>query len=352
MMSSVRAPWSRQLYTMRRSRLSALVTVIVSAAIIVAGCSTPISKGAPDGKAVQSAVNNYQSTPATQAFDPGADAPLPKYRIVAAYGILGGIEINGPASTLQLLDNFQPQMQALGKQYADLDPTHPVKFALDLVVNSFDLCASPRYCSSWATDDIINQYVDYCQKHDMLLFLDVQLGTEPVTEAMTNHLLPYLQKYPFVELALDTEFHFPDNAYGHSLAAEYARGWMDITDINWTIDKLAQLSLQQHLPRKVLLVHQFATEVIRCDNDKQGIVCKDKIKRDPNVSLVFQTDGFGAVDAKLFGYYAFVQQQLIQYGGYKVFFHYPDSGAYDTPLQSPADVMRQLFPQPLFISYQ
>lgn len=351
-MSSVQAPWSRQKYRIRQPRLSALLGITLSVMLLLVGCAAPISQGAPSGKAVQSAVSNYQGTPVVQSFDPGVDAPLPKYRIVAAYGILGGIEVNGPASTLEMLDNFQPQLQALGKQYADLDPTHPVKYALDLVVNSFDLCQSPRYCSSWATTDIIDRYVAYCQQHDMLLFLDVQLGTEPVTEAMTNHLLPYLQKYPFVELALDTEFHFPDNAYGHSQAAAYGRGWMDVTDINWTIDKLAQLSLQKHLPRKVLLVHQFATEVIQCDNGTQGMVCKNKIKRDPNVSIVFQTDGFGAVDAKLFGYYAFVQQQLVQYGGYKVFFHYPDSGAFDTPLQSPADVMRQLFPQPLFISYQ
>lgn len=351
-MSSARARWFRQTSGIRRPREIALISVVMSAVLILVGCATSASQGAPHGKAVQSAISTYQGTPTTQAFDPSVDAPLPSHRIVAAYGILGGIVVNGPASTIDLLDNFQPQLQALGKQYADLDPTHPVKLAIDLVVNSFDLCQSPRYCSSWATNDIIDRYVDYCQKHDLLLFLDVQLGTEPVTEAMTNHLLPYLQKYSFVELALDTEFHFPDNPYGHSQAAAYARGWMDVSDINWTIDKLAHLSLQQHLPRKVLIVHQFATEVIKCDNDKQGIECKDKIKRDPNVSIVFQTDGFGAVDAKLFGYYAFVQQQLIQYGGYKVFFHYPDSGAYDTPLQSPADVMRQLFPQPLFISYQ
>lgn len=351
-MSSVQTSWFRQANSIRRPRESALTGLILSAILLLVGCAAPASRGAPSGKAVQSAIATYQGTPGGQAFDPNVGAPLPGNRIIAAYGIVGGIQVNGPASTLELLDNFQPKFQDLAKQYADLDPTHPVKLALDLVVNTFDLCQSPRYCSTWATDDIIKQYVDYCQKHDLLLFLDVQLGTEPVTEAMTNHLLPYLQKYPFVELALDTEFHFPDTPDGHAGAAAYDRGWMDITDINWTIDKLAQLSLQQHLPRKVLIIHQFATEVIRCDNGVQGLPCKNKIKRDPNVSIVFQTDGFGAVDAKLFGYYAFVQQQLIQYGGYKVFFQYPGSGAFDTPLQSPADVMRQLFPQPLFISYQ
>ncbi|MGZ3673922.1 MAG: hypothetical protein ACXVCO_06395, partial [Ktedonobacterales bacterium] len=77
-----------------------------------------MSQGMPSGKAVQSAIATYQGTPGAQAFDPSIGAPLPNNRIIAAYGIVGGIEVNGPASTLQLLDNFQPKFQELGKQYA------------------------------------------------------------------------------------------------------------------------------------------------------------------------------------------------------------------------------------------
>jgi hypothetical protein len=42
---------------------------------------------------------------------------------------------------------------------------------------------------------------------------------------------------------------------------------------------------------------------------------------------------------------------MIQYGGYKLFFQYPGAGAGDNPLQTPAQVM-QVYPQPLFISYE
>ena len=55
-------------------------------------------------------------------------------------------------------------------------------------------------------------YIDFCQQHNLLLFFDLQLGTEPVKDAVMNHVLTYLEKYPFVELALDTEFHFPNNS--------------------------------------------------------------------------------------------------------------------------------------------
>jgi hypothetical protein len=58
-------------------------------------------------------------------------------------------------------------------------------------------------------------------------------------------------------------------------------------------------------------------------------------------------------------YQAFVQLDLLEYGGYKVFYYYSDSGiAYDyddngdKQVQSPQDIMQQVFPQPLFISYQ
>lgn len=119
-------------------------------------------------------------------------------------------------------------------------------------------------------------------------------------------------------------------------------GWMDATEINWTIDKLADISLQNHLPRKVLIIHEWNHAVL---------TNKDKIKLNPNVSIVLQSDGFGSTFDKLYDYQVFVQQELIQYGGYKIFFQYPGAGAGDNPVQTPAEIM-QIFPQPLFISYE
>ncbi|HLJ82492.1 MAG TPA: hypothetical protein VKT52_13460, partial [Ktedonobacterales bacterium] len=106
---------------------------------------------------------------------------------------------------------------------------------------------------------------------------------------------------------------------------------------------------QYQLPRKVLIVHQWNPAVLP---DKQNI------HPNPNVSLVLQSDGFGGYDNKLGDYQIFVQQDLLEYGGYKLFFHYCDGGcSYDidpngvAQPQTPQQVM-QVFPQPLFISYQ
>lgn len=337
--------------------LLAMMTLV----LVLAGCkASPNLQSNAVGNGASLSITTWQSS---KPFDPAVGAPLPNNRIVAVYGISGGVQFNGAASSLAMLDAFLPQLQALGKQYATADPTHPVKLALDLVINVIQPCAwYPKYCTSWAPDaskmidgikiDGIQDYIDYCQKHDLLLFLDLQLGVEPVADALVYSdkqdnpvpLITYLAKYPFVELALDTEFHFPNTPEGYAMAAGYpcCLGWMDAAEVNWTIDKLAQISLQNHLPRKVLVLHQWNTAVL---------TNKDKIKTNPDTSLVLQSDGFGALSDKLTDYQVFVQQHMIQYGGYKLFFQYPGTNAGDSPLQTPAEVL-QVFPQPLFISYE
>jgi hypothetical protein len=329
----------------RLSRLGAFFLVLLMVALALTSCgSTTPSQTTTSGGAAKLAVATWL---ASKPFDPSVGAPLPTNRIVTAYGIVNGTEFNGPASTLEYLDRFLPQLQDLGRQYAAADPTHPVKLGIDLVINVIQPCyAFPKYCASWADDATLQAYVDYCKKHDLLLFFDLQLAVQPVPDAV-NFILPYLTKYPFVELALDTEFHFPNTPAGYAQAAGYpcCTGSVYASDINWTIDKLAQVSLENHLPRKVLLVHEF-TPVAVPD--------KEKIKIDPNVSLVIQADGFGAVNDKLYKYGLFLQETNMQYGGYKVFLDYTASypgTAHDTPVQTPADVM-QIFPQPLFISYE
>ena len=344
-MGRMRALWLSRAGRSPRSRAAAVTLALLAVLIVFAGCSA-FGGSEPVGHAIAlSSASAKASTPAAPAFDPSVGAPLPNNRIVAAYGIVGGVDFNGPASSLDMLSNFLPQLQQLGQQYAALDPTHPVKLGIDLVVNTIQPCSAyPKYCSSWPDDSVIQTYVDFCQQHNLLLFFDLQLGTEPVKDAVMNHALPFLQKYPFTELALDTEFHFPNTPQGYADAAGYpcCLGWMNADEINWASDELAQISQQQQLPRKVLVVHEWNSAVLPD---------KDKIKLNPNVSLVLQSDGFGYVGTKLGDYQVFVQQDLLQYGGYKLFFQYNGGTAYDTPLQSPQDVM-QLFPQPLFISYE
>ena len=348
-MGSFRFISARRIRRGRRSHALAGALWVACAALLLVGCNA--SPKVTVGKAAIVSTPSAQSTATT--FDPSVGAPLPYNRIVAAYGIVGGGPPNGPASTIDSLDAFLPHLQQLGQQYASLDAIHPAKLGVDLVVNVLQQCSAfPKWCASWVDDQTMQAYIDYCRQHNLLLFLDVQLGVEPVSDAVANHLATYLTKYPFVELALDTEFHFPNTPDCYSKAAGYpcCLGWMNADEINWAINDLAQISMQNHLPRKVLIVHQWNPAVLPD---------KDNVKLNPNVSVVLQSDGFGGYDNKLGDYQVFVQQDLLEYGGYKLFFDYcPDSClAYDidpngnAQVQSPQDVLN-LFPQPLFVSYQ
>jgi hypothetical protein len=352
----------------RRTRvgLSRLATLCLVVTMLFVGCSVGGAQatGAANGRGATLPTAAPSSTIVT-GFDPSVGAPLPTNRIVAAYGIVGGTDFNGPASNLDLLAAYLPTLQNTGKQFEALDPVHPVKLGLDLVINVIQLCPFGDYCSSWADDGVLQQYIDFCQQHDLLLFFDLQLVTEPVQHAVTTHLLKYLQKYSFVELALDTEFHFMDNAEGKYEAASYPNftGCVQATDINWATDQLAQISETYHLPRKVLLLHQFSSVVFNSTNPcYAGTSTKSQIALNPDVSIVLQADGYGQFQDKETDYTYFVQRALIEYGGYKVFLRYdscPTSPpcAFDVDpngvgrAQTPQELM-QIFPQPLFISYE
>lgn len=278
-------------------------------------------------------------------FDPSRGAPLPSHRIIAVYGIIYGAEGNGFASTLPMLNGYLPQLTQLGRQYAALDPTHGVEPAVDLVVNPLKPCSeAPNWCSFWPPAATMQAYVRFCRQHHLLLFFDLQLGTEPVQDAIMHHLLPYLERYRFAEVALDTEFHFPNTAAGYADAQNYpcCLGWMDASEINWVEAELASISRREHLPRKVLVIHQWDPSVIHN---------KDQIRLNPDVSLVVQSDGWGATYYKLNNYTRFVQQSPVEYGGYKIFLPHVGDTEFDVPVQTPQQVL-QLFPQPLFVSYQ
>jgi hypothetical protein len=328
----------------RWARLVALVASLLCLAVLLASCDL-IPSTTTSALKSPSATTAPPATPTAVPFDPAVGAPLPTHRIVAAYGIVGGGPANGPASSLELLDGWLPQLQQLGNQYAALDPTHPVMLGIDLVVNVIQPCGPyPQWCASWADDATIQAYIAYCQQHHLLLFFDLQLATEPVADAVNAHLLPYLAKYPFTELALDTEFHFPNTSAGFADAAGYpcCLGWMNADEINWAIGALAHIAVANHLPRKILIVHQWTPPVLPD---------KDQVRRDPNTSVVLQSDGWGGTENKLGDYQQFVQQDLLEYGGYKLFMPHDGDTQVDYPLQAPEAVMR-VFPQPLFISYQ
>jgi hypothetical protein len=263
---------------------------------------------------------------------------------VLFYGIAWSmIDHNGPASIHPF--TFLPQLQQLGQEYTAADPKHPAKLGLDVVVNVADQCSPGNsLCDHFVQPSIIQSYIDFCQEHNLYLFLDLQFGRASVQDVV-SYLLPYLERYPFVELALDTEFHF----YPYMLGGPpFELGNVTGEDINWTIDQLAQIPMKYHVPEKVLMIHEWTPG---------ALVDKSAIKTNKLVSIVLHSDGFGYASNKIADYHQFVQVEKIQYGGFKLFFNYADCPSttvgcsFDNPQWTPQQVL-SLTPPPLVVSYE
>ena len=253
---------------------------------------------------------------------------LPDNRLVIYYGnplspVMGPL---GAYSDDELITKLHAQAQV----YADLDPTHPVVPAFDYVTPVAQ--PVPMQDGSWVyrmPDDSIEHYADLAYSNHMLFFFDMQIGHSPIQKEV-NILWPYLQR-PGVDLALDPEF---DMAPGAVPGVQFGR--MYAAEINGVIDQLSNLVLTQHLPPKILIIHQFLPEMLP---DWQNIKLK------PGVELVTCVDGFGSPAAKSDDYQVFDKMQLIQYPGMKLFYNL------DKPLMSPADVLA-LNPSPVMVMYQ
>ena len=253
---------------------------------------------------------------------------LPTDRFVIYYGnpFSSAMGPLGAYSDDELLAKLRQQAQT----YADLDPQHPVIPAFDYVTPVAQ--ASATADGTWRArmpDDSIEHYRNLANSNHMLFFMDMQIAHSTV-QSEVNSVWSFLQQ-PGVDLALDPEFDMPP---GTTPGIEF--GHMSASEINWVIDKLSNLVLTQHLPPKILIIHQFRESMLP---DWQNIRIK------PGVEVVTSVDGFGAPKAKIDDYRIFDKQQLIQYPGFKLFYRW------DQPLMSPSEVLK-MNPPPLMVMYQ
>jgi hypothetical protein len=253
---------------------------------------------------------------------------LPEHRLVVFYGnplssVMGPL---GQFSDNDLITKLQQQAQV----YASLDPAHPVVPAFDYVTPIVQ--PVPMDDGSWVyrmPADSIEHYINLANANHMLFFFDMQLGHSTIQKEV-NLVWPYLER-PGVDLTLDPEFDMPpgaipDQVFGHMSAAE----------INWAIHQLSTLVQSEHLPPKILIIHQFREDMLP---DWQNI------KLEPGVQVITCVDGFGTPSEKIDDYQIFDKEQLLQYPGMKLFYKL------DIPLMSPTDVLA-LNPPPMMVMYQ
>lgn len=257
---------------------------------------------------------------------------LPQYRILAYYGhphdsnmgILGQYGVDGD------LDGLRLELEEQAEEYQKADPSRPIKLAFEVIATVAQ--GTEQEDGTWLLNTdapTIQEYIDYAAEHDMLIFLDVQIGRRGV-EAELEVVREWLE-YPHVHLALDPEFAIED---GQTPGRHI--GSITAADVQYAQEYLAGLTAELGLPPKVLIVHQFLLGMIKN---------KEQIEPYPGVQLVVDMDGHGPPDTKLNTYGAVISSDPIEFNGVKLFYDQ------DLPLLTPREIIG-LDPSPDLIIYQ
>ena len=321
-----------------------IVSTIIVAPILNIGSAAPISSLV--GRAVASS-----PTP-TPTFDPDQGAVLPTHRIVAFYAVPYA-EPTGPAYAPT--DSMLAALKRQGAAYEQIDPEHPVQLGIDLVVSVPDRYPGPQGTYSHHVDTgTIQTYIDFCGKNDLLLFLDLNFGQSPIMKEV-SYFLPYLAKYSFVHMAIDPEWMFPhrDGIPGYNLSNVRA------SDLNPIIEAIAAIPMKDHVPRKILIIHQYRPDGDGLKNPYDAgqaeIADKRDLQFDPRVDVVIHVDSVGGyrgdIRDKTFQYNEWVQQDMKKYhnflyGGFKLFYKLESR----VRLMTPKEVLA-LKPAPMVVTY-
>lgn len=319
--------------TTKTDSTSAKKDSAASAAVTV---RVPAGRPKKDSLALVSAVRvggKAPGWPVKAAVAPGS--LLPGHRIIAFYGnplskkmgILGELP---PPQMLARLDSIIAEWKAA-------DPSTPIQPALHLIAVVAQ--GAPGRDGKYRLrmdSTLIEQVYSWAQQKNALLFLDIQ-GAQSTIQDELPRLLPFLVR-PNVMLGLDPEFYMHYDREG--IAPGLKIGTMTSKEVNYAIQQLKTLVVQNHLPPKLLVVHRFTRPMLRG---------AEEIQLDPSVQVIVNMDGWGQPWLKYDSYKDYVVSEPVQYTGFKLFFH-NDTKKGDR-LLTPMEVL-QLKPRPVYIQYQ
>jgi hypothetical protein len=264
---------------------------------------------------------------------PLAGAILPFKRIVVYYG-------NLHSKKMGALGEYAPKemwsrLNAEVKAWEKADPATPVQAGIHYIaaVASGTPGRDGKYINRMANSQI-DSVMAIAKMHNGIVFLDLQVALSNVKDE-----LPHIEKYlklPNVHLGIDPEFSMKTGAKPGSRIGTY-----DATDINYCSEYLADLVKKNNLPPKVFTVHRFT---------KKMVTNYQNIKLRPEVQIVMHMDGWGQPDLKLGTYRYFIQNEPVQFTGFKLFYKNDIKNA-PKRLMTPSELVK-LKPAPIYIQYQ
>jgi hypothetical protein len=267
--------------------------------------------------------------------DPLPGSLLPENRIVAFYG-------NPLSKRMGVLGELPPddmlaKLDREAKAWSAADPSTPVKKALHLIAVTAQGSSGRDGKYRLRMDStLIEKVYGWAQKHDAILFLDVQVAQSTLQEELPK--LARFLKRPDVHLGIDPEFSMHYSSSGKVPGTKI--GTFKAADVNYAASFLADLVAAEKLPPKILVVHRFTRSMLPN---------AEEIKLDPRVQVVIDMDGWGPPQLKRDSYHDYVYQHPVQFTGFKLFYHNDTKKGH--ALMTPADVLA-LFPKPLYIQYQ
>ena len=265
----------------------------------------------------------------TYTFPNGGRQIFPAYRVVALYGtpgspVLGALgEQNMAASITRVKD--------LAAQYQPLATEH--------ILPAFEIIATIASGSPTSNNDYsqetdaakLRPWVDAARHAGVYVVLDLQPGRSDFLRQAKQYA--ELLKQPNVGLALDPEWRLgPDQEPLKQV------GSVSVTEVNGVVSWLAKLTRDNKLPQKLLVLHQFRTDMLP-DRDKLDTSRNE-------LAYVIQMDGQGDQPTKLATWQTITASPPanVQFG-WKNFYQK------DSPTLDPTGTMA-LTPKPWYVSYQ
>jgi len=267
--------------------------------------------------------------PAPYSFPDGGQTLANTYRFVALYGTPGS-PVLGALGDQSLPDSIA-RVKQLADQYAQLSPA-PVMPTFEIIatIASSTPTDNDDYSSELPVSEL-QPWVSAAQAAGVYVVLDLQPGRSNfLTQAKEYQSL---LEQPNVGLALDPEWRLtPDQVPLVQI------GSVSIDEVNSVVTWLAALTKANHLPQKLLVLHQFRLSMLPDRNQLNT--------SEPNLAYVIQMDGQGSQPEKQSTWQAITTSPPSNVNfGWKNFY------AKDTPMLDPAATM-QVSPQPWYISYQ
>lgn len=249
-------------------------------ALAAAGTDTVIALGPQFGEADELAWK--VETAATGVELPGGGQVLfPGRRMVALYGTPGTAALGLLGE--QGLPESIARAQGLAAEYQALtgDVVVPA-FEMIVTIASAGPGADGNYSEELPVDRFV-PWIEAARDAGVYVVLDLQPGrTDFLTQAQQYEAL---LRYPNVGLALDPEWRLePDQVHLRQI------GSVHVDEVNAVAQWLADLTRENRLPQKLLVLHQFKLSMIE---GREHVVTSH-----PELSVLIHADGQGSQPAK------------------------------------------------------